>query len=460
MRTLLFLLGFCFIFAQQTSPAFANCNLLCDKTWWSNADLPSLKLEIQDKDLSKLKDENGATPLHYAAITNAYPNAETSLYEVQMHDSYMENRRKIWPVVRDALRPERPTVGTIRLQMGEEDELVIKISKKSGMQRAIIVVEEALGLTNTNTQSQKEMEVSSKDDLLIIKFTEDWKKNTLANNLEDGRKIIRRRIREIGAIGDMPNLPQVFRYGDNHLLLNYQPNPLNQFVKSVITQKGHISFNSVVSIVTDQTVNPGLGNTLVPSMNEDGKYFVVNSRPIIDWWGVLDAFFSKGEANENVFTIRLNPTGSRKFSDFTKDNVGYPVAIILDGKVVSAPVISSHITNGYVSIPKNFDGEPRLKMYTFLRTGPLPDTLEEIKDISLAPPQADARLVTIIKSGVDINSVDNNRQTALHWAAKFGSPTFLRLLIKNGGNYKIKDNNGKTAVDYYKENPRFITVLD
>lgn len=460
MRTLLFLLGFCLNFAQYTAPAFASCNFLCDKKWWNNTDLTSLKLEIQDKELSKLKDENGATPLHYAAIANAYPNAETSLYEVQMNNSYKEGRRKIWSDVRDALRPERPTVGTIRPQMGEEDELVIKISKKSGMQRAIIVAEEVLGLTNTNAQSLKEMEVSSKDDLLIIKFTEDWKKNTLANNLKDARQLIRRRIREISKIGDMSNLPQVFRYGENHLLLNYQPNPLNQFVKSVITQTGQISFNAVIGIVTDPNAQVGFGNKLVPSMNDDGKYFIVESGPITDWRGVRDAFLSKDEANEYVFRIRFDPTGARKISDFTKGNVGAIMAIILDGKVVSAPVISSHITNGSVSILGNFDGEPRLKIYTFLRTGALPDSLEEIKHISLAPPQADSRLVTIIKSGIDINSVDNNGQTALHWAAKFGSPTFLRLLIKNGGNYEIKDNNGKTAVDYYKNNPRFITVLN
>ena len=460
MRNLLFLLGLCLTFAHYTAPALANCNLLCDKNWWKNTDLPSLKLELQDKVFSELKDENGATPLHYAASTNAYPNIETSLYEIQMSDSYRESFREMWPQVRDALRPERPTIGTIRLQVGEEDELVIKISKKSGMQRAIIVAEETLGLTNTNNQSQKEMEVSGKDDLLIIKLTEDWKKNTLANNLEDGRKTIRRRIREIGKIADMPNLPQVFRYGDNHLLLNYQPNPLNQLVKSVITQKGHVSFNSVVSIVTDQTVNPGLGNTLVPSMNEGGKYFVVDSRPITDWRDVSDAFFSKGEGNGHVFTIRFNPTGSRKFSDFTKDNVGYPVAIILDGQVVSTPVISSHITNGYVSIPKFFFGELRLKIFTFLRTGALPDTLEEIKDISLAPPQANERLMTIIKTGIDLNAVDNNGQTALHWAAQFGSPIFVKALIKNGADYEIKDKYGKTPKDYYKENPSFITLLD
>ena len=45
-----------------------------------------------------------------------------------------------WPDVRDVLRPERATVGTIRLQKGAPDELRVKISEPVGMERALQLV--------------------------------------------------------------------------------------------------------------------------------------------------------------------------------------------------------------------------------------------------------------------------------------------------------------------------------
>src|SRR6201994_1907020 len=59
-------------------------------------------------------------------------------------------------------------------------------------------------------------------------------------------------------------------------------------------------------------------------------------------------------SGEPVVNFKFNTSGSRKFAQATTDNVGQPFAIILDNKVISAPVIREPITGGQGQISGRF----------------------------------------------------------------------------------------------------------
>ena len=61
--------------------------------------------------------------------------------------------------------------------------------------------------------------------------------------------------------------------------------------------------------------------------------------------------------NEPIITFRFNNAGARKFGNFTKEHVGRPFAIVLDDKVISAPVIREPILGGSGQISGNFTVE-------------------------------------------------------------------------------------------------------
>ena len=61
--------------------------------------------------------------------------------------------------------------------------------------------------------------------------------------------------------------------------------------------------------------------------------------------------------NEPVVTFRLDAIGAKRFGEITRDNVGRPFAIVLDGKVLSAPVIREPIIGGSGQISGNFTAE-------------------------------------------------------------------------------------------------------
>ena len=63
------------------------------------------------------------------------------LAEVEVEDVYAARMKSLWPTLRDTLRPERATIGTIRLQTGPADQLRVRISKPEAMAQAISLAE-------------------------------------------------------------------------------------------------------------------------------------------------------------------------------------------------------------------------------------------------------------------------------------------------------------------------------
>ena len=86
---------------------------------------------------------------------------------------------------------------------------------------------------------------------------------------------------------------------------------------------------------------------------------------------------STSRTNEPVISFRFNSSGARKFGKFTKDHVGRPFAIVLDDKVISAPVIREPILGGSGQISGSFTVETANQLAIQLRSGALPAKLTD-----------------------------------------------------------------------------------
>ena len=83
--------------------------------------------------------------------------------------------------------------------------------------------------------------------------------------------------------------------------------------------------------------------------------------------------------------FRFNTAGARKFAQATSENVGQPFAIVLDNKVISAPVIREPITGGSGQISGNFTVQPANDLAILLRAGALPAPLTIIEERTVGP---------------------------------------------------------------------------
>lgn len=84
--------------------------------------------------------------------------------------------------------------------------------------------------------------------------------------------------------------------------------------------------------------------------------------------------FQQGQGLSNQVVVRLefNGEGKELFSNITKANVGKPVAIFLDGQILSAPVVQNPITDGVAIITGNFTADEAKALATRLNSGALP----------------------------------------------------------------------------------------
>ncbi|MBH5370724.1 SecDF P1 head subdomain-containing protein [Bradyrhizobium glycinis] len=92
-----------------------------------------------------------------------------------------------------------------------------------------------------------------------------------------------------------------------------------------------------------------------------------------------------GESKEPIASFRFNGRGTRRFAHITAENVGKPFAIVLDDKVISAPVIREPITGGSGQISGNFSLEEANSIAMLLRAGSLPGRLGLVEQQVVQP---------------------------------------------------------------------------
>ncbi len=303
------------------------------------------------------------------------------LAEVQVEDVYASRMDAYWPEIRDALRPERATVGTIRLQPSPSDEVHVRISQPEGMQRAIEVVRGlARPVQSITGVGANDIQVRAESDLLTVSLSDAEKLASDERTVQQSLEIIRRRIDEVGT-----REPTIQRQGADRILIQVPGIGSAAELKDIIGTTAQLTFNPVVSRGTDANANPGIGNRLVPSLDEPGTYYIIEAAAVVTGEELVDAQPSFDQNGRPAVNFRFNTSGARKFGDYTAENIGSPFAIVLDDEVVSAPTIQSHIPGGSGIITGRFTVEESTNLAVLLRAGALPAGLEFLEERTIGP---------------------------------------------------------------------------
>ena len=205
--------------------------------------------------------------------------------------------------------------------------------------------------------------------------------------IKQSLEIVRRRIDETGT-----REPTIQRQGTDRILVQLPGVDDPDRIKRLLGQTAKLNFRLVDTNTTVRDAIEGrlpAGSELLDSddqVDSTGQpiQYVVRKRIMVSGENLVDAqpTFQNGEA---VVSFTFDSIGAKKFAKVTAENVGRPFAIVLDKKVISAPVIREAISGGRGIISGSFTTQSATDLALLLRAGALPAPLTILEERTVGP---------------------------------------------------------------------------
>ncbi len=233
--------------------------------------------------------------------------------------------------------------------------------------------------------SGADIEVRRADgDRIVITPTEVGLTTRTANAASAAIETINRRINQLGTAEST-----VVRQGRDRILVQYPGLKDASQLKALIKETARLSFHEVHTQLSAEDAQQGrapAGWKVYPSDDPTERPQLLRETPVVKGEELVDSqpgFDS--QTNQPIITFRFDQSGSRKFGRFTQANVGRPFAIVLDNKVISAPVIQTAILGGTGQISGNFTVDSANRLAVQLRSGALPVDMTIVEERTVGP---------------------------------------------------------------------------
>jgi SecD/SecF fusion protein len=281
--------------------------------------------------------------------------------------------RSLLDDVRGTLRKERIDARSARIASGVIMVTIDNADQRAKAQGAIGAMANPVGIAG-----QKDLDVTTEGATIRIALTDAGINDRLDAALQQSLEIVRQRVDQVGVAE-----PTIQRVGTNRMLVQLpglqDPTRLRQLLGSTAKMTFHLLANTP----SGEAVPAGV--TLLPDAKEGTRY-PVEDRIALDGEHLTDARAGfDPRTHEPLVSFRFDSVGARKFAEITQANVNRPFAIVLDGKVLSAPVIREPITGGSGQISGNFTVEETATLSALLRAGALPAPLTVIEERTVGP---------------------------------------------------------------------------
>jgi preprotein translocase subunit SecD len=207
------------------------------------------------------------------------------------------------------------------------------------------------------------------------------------------RETIERRVNELGVTE--PSIAQQGANGDEILVQLPGVTDVDR-AKEIIRSTGLLELKIVEqgpaatreSLLVNGQVPAGMeilpGSSGTPGDTANTVFYVVRKVAAVSGKDLRNARPTIDENNQPAVSFTLNPDGGRRFGQVTGENIGRQLAIVLDGRVQSAPRIDGRITTDG-RITGSFTTEEVNNLSLILRSGALPATLTYIQERTIGP---------------------------------------------------------------------------
>ncbi|MGM0645978.1 MAG: protein translocase subunit SecD [Thermodesulfobacteriota bacterium] len=275
----------------------------------------------------------------------------------------------------------------LRPEVNEKGDLQFWLAKESQADAFEKLLE-----SNFSNVSVKNVESQENDRLrYTVAFRSKHREHLEEVTLEQALKTIRNRIDQFGVTE-----PDIRKQQDNRIQVQLPGLEDPERAIKIIGQTAHLEFKLVDDDADPQkaeegVVPPGSELAYLQSRMPDGSYkkepIVLEKNALLTGEYITDAStqFDTSGFNQPYVALNFNKRGSRLFERVTAEHAGERLAIVLDGKVYSAPQIQERISGGRASITGGFTTEEAHDLALVLRAGSLPAPVEVLQERSVGP---------------------------------------------------------------------------
>ncbi len=216
-------------------------------------------------------------------------------------------------------------------------------------------------------------DLNIKNDNYQIKFSK-YGLLTLNNAaVKQSIEIVRRRIDDLGT-----KEPTIVQRGEKRIVVELPGLKDPSRIKDLLGKTAKLNFR----LITDK--KDDFGSEIMVSDN--GQEVIVNKKIIMSGENLVDAQPRvDNQSNSPMVAFTLDRFGAQKFGKVTTNNIGKRLAIVLDNKIISAPVIREAITGGSGTISGNFSFQEVTDLALLLRSGALPTPINIVEERTVGP---------------------------------------------------------------------------
>lgn len=326
------------------------------------------------------------------------------LLEAETSDIAKQRLEQMEEQVRTEMRRQEPRIdiGDISTSGGRLSFFVRNVAQLDSAVERIRTLTQPVGMGG-----QRDWNVQVVDSTrIVLTPTSSGLANATDSAMEVATEIVRKRIDELGT-----REPSIVRQGSNRIDVQVPGLKNPEALKALLGKTAKLEFKLVDLTADPAQVAAGRappGSQVLPYANPaDGAGIAVQRRVMVSGDQLIDAQQGfEQQSNRPVVNIKFDSQGGRKFARTTQDNVGKPFAIILDGKVLSAPRINEPILGGSAQISGNFTVESANELAIALRSGKLPVALKVIEERTVGPQLgADSIRAGVLASAIAIVAV-------------------------------------------------------
>ena len=217
-----------------------------------------------------------------------------------------------------------------------------------------------------------ELDYKKQGDIVEILFSKFGLLTINNSALKQSIEIVRRRIDDVGT-----KEPTILQRGEKRILVELPGLKDPERIKKLLGKTAKLNF---------RLVNDSSDFGIDELISETGEKLKVSKRIVMSGENLIDAQPSiQNQNNEPTVSFTLDRLGAQKFGRTTTDNVGKRLAIVLDGKIISAPSINEPITSGKGIISGNFTFQDATDLSLLLRSGALPTPLDVVEERTVGP---------------------------------------------------------------------------